>query len=1130
MEPRQTILLFGDLATDVSSSIDHVIEQSKRSNSLGRFLQEANNTLRDELVHLTEAERAIFTSAASIEEMAEEYAEKEDRTGLGHNFLLCVTRLGELILAEDFHTTVPDNRFDINFWCDKTKLSKNASSVPYGCFLDRPGAFDNRFFSISPREAMQMDPTQRLMLMASYEALEMAGYSQERSSSGPAQRITTFLGQTTDDWRDINHQEGVDIYYVPATQRSFGPGRIHHHFKWEGPTYRVDSACASSATAVSLAYSALVNRDADMALAGGGAIIASPMPLAGVGRGGFLSETGACKPFRADADGYCRGEGVGVIILKRLEDAVAAKDNIMAVIGGAARNHSALASSITHPHAGAQQRLYRQVLRQANIKATEVGYVEMHGTGTQAGDVCEMSSVVEVFAKGRTEANPLILGAVKACVGHSEAAAGITGLIKALMVLRDGEVPPQPGLPSVPLNPAFPPLHNMNVRVADRRMQLRAPATGDGKRRLLVNNFDAAGGNTCFVLEEAPSTIQPAGKDPRTHHVVACSAHCAKSLRGNQQQLLDYLNSHPGTRLCDLAYTTAARRMHHQFRSACMAESVEDVSNFLQTELAERSEQKRADGGSKVPVGFVFTGQGAQYAGMGKQLFETSAQFRHTICSYQDICNTHGFPSFLEIITNSDVDMTSKTTVQTQLAIVALEIGLANLWKSWGVHPDWVIGHSLGEYAALHVAEVLSISDVLYLVGQRAMAVEEKCLRGTYSMLAVSSASEDTERIIAAESLNSFGSTLHGQIVSTGGVFSAAYLMRQAREAVNFIGALEDCKAIGLANDQAVWIEIGPSPVCLSMVGATLDVSVSNLLPTIKPRDSDWKTVSCSLAALYNFGLPIRWPKIHQEYLGALRFLSLPSYVFDPKDYWTTFAENPREIPSPTPVQLSSFIHRVEQESISNQDVSARFIAHVSEPQLLEAVRGHLIDGFPFCPSCVLWELAYAAAKHLYQKTHHGQKIPAMYIVDLEFPHPLVVSDGNNDLAIVMDASACSKNDWTTGIVFTTRTGADTHDLATCRVRFCAQAQQSQIEWNKLSFFITQRISYICASASTGQSGHFLRKRVLYRLFSNLVGYGQRFQGMEDVAVTDDLTEAVATAKLTPATGAGPFATGSSPY
>ena len=294
-------------------------------------------------------------------------------------------------------------------------------STKYGCFVKNMGVFDTKLFNISPREALQMDPMQRLLLLATYEAMEMAGYSPDGALSTNRKRIATYIGQATDDWRQNDECQGIDAYYIPGVARAFYPGRLNYHFKWEGGAYSLDAACASSSTAVHLACSALLSRECDTAVAGGANALSAPAIFTALSRGGFLSKTGNCKPFRDDADGYCRGEGAGVVILKRLEDAVAENDNVLAVINGSGRNYSADAASITQPFAPNQKKLYQDVLRKSGVDPHDIGYVEMHGTGTQAGDPVEIQSVGEVFCQNREKNNPLYIGAVKANVGHGEA-------------------------------------------------------------------------------------------------------------------------------------------------------------------------------------------------------------------------------------------------------------------------------------------------------------------------------------------------------------------------------------------------------------------------------------------------------------------------------------------------------------------------------------------------------------------------------------------------------------------------------------------------------------------------------------------------------------------------------------
>ena len=347
----------------------------------------------------------------------------------------------------DVHRKIPADRFDVESHHDPTGKRLNTSHTAYGCFIDEPGLFDAPFFNMSPREAEQTDPMQRLAIVTAYEALERAGYVANRTPATDLNRIGTWYGQASDDYREVNTGQEISTYFIPGGCRAFGPGRINYFFKFAGPSFNCDTACSSSLAAIQAACTALWAGDVDTVVAGGLNVLTNSDAFAGLCNGHFLTKTpNACKTWDCTADGYCRADGVGSIVMKRLDDALADNDNILGVIPAAATNHSANAVSITHPHAGHQSDLYRQVMARAGIDPLDVSYVEFHGTGTQAGDAEEMESITNVFApvkgKRRTSKQPLHIGAVKANVGHGEAAAGVTAMIKVLLMLQKGAIPP----------------------------------------------------------------------------------------------------------------------------------------------------------------------------------------------------------------------------------------------------------------------------------------------------------------------------------------------------------------------------------------------------------------------------------------------------------------------------------------------------------------------------------------------------------------------------------------------------------------------------------------------------------------------------------------------------------------
>jgi monodictyphenone polyketide synthase len=481
-----------------------------------------------------------------------------------------------------------------------------------------------------------------------------------------------------------------------------------------------------------------------MAVAGGLNVMTNCDVFAGLSQGHFLTKTpNACKTWDAGADGYCRADGVASVVLKRLEDAEADNDNILGVILAAGTNHSAEAVSITHPHAGHQADLTRQLLAQAGVDPLDVSYIEMHGTGTQAGDAQEMKSVTDVFApltstRRRSPKQPLHIGSVKANFGHGEAVAGTTALLKVLLMLEKEAIPPHVGIKTV-INPALPTdLDKRNLHIPFQ--QTPWPRLPGKKRIALVNNFGAAGGNSSLLIEEAPvrGASTSATADPRSTHVVAVSAKHKASLKGNLERLLGYIDAHPDVSLPDLAYTTTARRTHHNYRVAVAASDIPHLKRQLSTALQNADTHKPTPPQGPPSVVFAFTGQGASHRSMSLSLLRDSPAFRTHLLHLDSLCQSQGFPSILPALDGTFPQDHAHSPTVTQLALVCTEMALANYWQTQlGVQPSVVVGHSLGEYAALHVAGVLSAADAIFLVGHRARMLEAKCQVGSHKMLAV---------------------------------------------------------------------------------------------------------------------------------------------------------------------------------------------------------------------------------------------------------------------------------------------------------------------------------------------------------------------------------------------------------
>lgn len=476
----------------------------------------------------------------------------------------------------------------------------------------------------------------------------------------------------------------------------------------------------------------------DTAIAGGLNVLTNPDGFAGLCNGHFLTKGhNACKTWDTIADGYCRADAIGSVVIKRLEDAETDNDNILGVILGAGTNHSAQAVSITHPHAGHQADLSRQVLRKAGVDPLDVSYVELHGTGTQAGDHEEMKGIMDVYAplsRRRRNDQPLYIGAVKSNVGHSESGAGTTALIKVLLMLQKNAIPRHVGI-KTEMNSRFANelgKRNMHVPFEETAWN-RDPA---GKRLAVVNNFGAAGGNTTMLLEDAPLRSVPQA-DPRGVYPVVLSAKTKYSLRENITRMINHLDSKPNLNIADLSYTTTVRRLHHSYRYATAVSDTGSLKKKLVAYLDQIETLKPLGKSARPQIAFTFTGQGASYKSMSLQLYRDLPNFRESIQQLDDLAKIQGFSSFIPALDGSHDKDHLHDPVITQLALVCTEIALTKYWEKLGIKPDVVCGHSLGEYAAMHAAGIISASEAIFMVGRRAQMLMERCQSGSHIMMAV---------------------------------------------------------------------------------------------------------------------------------------------------------------------------------------------------------------------------------------------------------------------------------------------------------------------------------------------------------------------------------------------------------
>lgn len=886
----------------------------------------------------------------------------------------------------DVHKPVPPLHWDAKTHVDPTGKTKNTSATPFGCWLDEPAAFDARFFNISPREAAQIDPAQRIALMTAYEAIEKAGLVPDATPSTRRDRVGVFFGVTSNDWMETNSAQNIDTYFIPGGNRAFIPGRINYCFKFSGPSYAVDTACSSSLASIHLACNALWRGDIDTAIAGGTNVLTNPDFTSGLDRGHFLSRTGNCKTFDDGADGYCRGEGVATVIIKRLEDAIADKDPIQAVILGAYTNHSAESESITRPHVGAQQAIFSKILNQAGVDPYDVGYVEMHGTGTQAGDAGEMSSVLSTFAPpldkvkhARKSDEPIYLGSAKSNIGHGEAVSGVSALVKVLLMMKKNMIVPHCGI-KTKINHKFPTdLAQRNVHIALKPTPWNKAA--EKPRRVFINNFSAAGGNSAILIEDAPPVVQKDVQDPRPTHLVAVSAKSGSSLKANLQSMIAFLKNSPVS-LSQLSYTTTARRLHHAHRVIASGAQTQDIITQLETALKQETGMTRAKSAPKVL--FAFTGNGAQYPGMGRELYETFSLFRNEINRLDAIGQSLGFTSVLPVIQSQEQDIGTFAPTPVQLATTCLQIALSRLWASWGIQPASVVGHSLGEYAALNLAGVLSDTDTIYLVGRRAQLLEAKCTRDTHSMLVVKGPlstivealnggkfevaciNSDIETVLAGtnEEVAKYQEILGRADMKTI-LLKVPYAFHSSQVDVildDFTRIAKGVKfgkaklpvlcpldgyvlGVGSAFEPEYFARHCREPVnmltalaaahgsnVISNQTTTIEIgphpAVSGMvkaqfraitnLPSLQRGRSIWQTMITALKTLYSAGADITWAPYHGDFEGAQQVVELPAYSWDLKEYWMQYVNDWSLRKGDPPLVITSGANKLESTTIHN--------------------------------------------------------------------------------------------------------------------------------------------------------------------------------------------------------------------
>lgn len=854
---------------------------------------------------------------------------------------------GLLWAGTDAVGDIPADRWSLDALYAKDPDAPGKMTTRQGAFLEAVDQFDAEFFGISPREAASMDPQQRLMLEVSWEALEHAGHS---PAGLAGTRTGVYLGICNSDYGRalLAQSDRIDAYSSTGNAYSVAAGRLSYFLGLHGPSIAVDTACSSSLVALHLACQALRLGECDLALAGGSNLVLTPEMNISFSKARMMASDGRCKTFDAAADGYVRGEGCGVVALRRLSDALSDRDRILAVVRGSAINQDGRSGGLTAPNGPAQEAVIRAALAAADIPAAAVGYVEAHGTGTALGDPIEVGALAAVFAPGRDSRQKLAIGSVKTNIGHLEAAAGVAGIIKVILALQRREIPPH--------------LHfrtgNPHVDWATLPIEVpvvTTPWQSIGGRRLAgVSSFGFSGCNAHVILEEAPPNEEPAVAEiDRSLHLLALSAR-------NPASLVDLAHRH-GSALsddmvvADACYTANAGRSHFGNRLAVVGATTGELRRGLAAFVdGDESAAVAAgwhDGAARPQVAFLFTGQGAQYAGMGWRLYETSPTFRRALDECAEGLSPYLQPGLLEVLRSPAETSPINRTAYAQPAIFAIEYALAALWRSWGIEPVAVLGHSLGEYAAACVAGLLPLADALRLVAERGRLTEAFAADG--AMAAVFAKQADVaaeiargdgaltiaayngpehfvisgERAAVASALARMQAAgvrakplrvayaAHSRLIDpvlpafrsalemvrfqphrialvsnvTGSLAGpeigcAEYWLTHMREPVRFADAVKALAAQGITH----FVEIGPHPVLLGMAADNIAGQQLEWLPSLHRDRPDWFDLLESLQRLYVGGADIDWEGFDRDY--RRRRIALPTYPFRRRRHWMDVA------------------------------------------------------------------------------------------------------------------------------------------------------------------------------------------------------------------------------------------------